>query len=193
MIRQLVTIPDAVLRLKSKRIGLVDEAIKELAADMIATTLDWDHDSEFGAALAAIQVGNPIKLTVIRNNFDDASDKSFVSFINPKVLQVSRQRVVDIEGCLSVPGYYARIPRPKSIKISAETLDGDPIKLNLEGFAARVFMHEIDHMQGKLFVDYINGPDDVLELDSEGKLQPVTVIPDVIRNFRANHQPNANN
>lgn len=180
MIRKLVTIPDAVLRLKSKRIGFVDDSVRELAEDMIATTVDWDHEGEFGAALAAIQVGEPIKLTVVRNNFDDEKDTSFVSFINPEIVQQSRDRVTDIEGCLSVPGYYARIPRAARIKVKAQTLDGDPIRLSLEGFAARVFLHEVDHMNGKLFVDYIKSAEDVLQIDSKGRLQPVTEIPSII-------------
>lgn len=177
MIRKLVTIPSAALRTKSKRVGFVDDSIRELVNDMVETTLDWDHESEFGAALAAIQIGEAVKLTVVRNNFDDAEDKTFLTFINPEIIQKSAERVVDVEGCLSVPGYYARIPRAKRIKVKAETLEGETVRMTLEGFAARVFQHEVDHMQGKLFFDYIKGPEDVLRLDKQGKLVPVDEIP----------------
>ncbi|MFO0955592.1 MAG: peptide deformylase [Candidatus Saccharibacteria bacterium] len=177
MIRKLVTIPSAVLRDKSKRIGYVDDSIRQLVNDMIETTLDWDHESEFGAALAAIQVGEAVKLTVVRNNFDDADDKTFLTFMNPEIVQKSREQVVDVEGCLSVPGYYARIPRAKKIKVKAETIDGEPVRMTLEGFAARVFQHEVDHMHGKLFFDYIKSADDVLKLSDDGKLIPVDEIP----------------
>jgi len=184
MIRNIVTIPDAALRLKSKRIGQVDDSIKQLAEDMIETTLDWDHDSEFGAALAAVQVGLHVKLTVVRSNFDDATDQTFLTFVNPEIVQRSSERVTDIEGCLSVPGYYARIARSKRIKVKAETLDGQEIRISLEGFAARVFQHEVDHMQGKLFIDMIKGPEDILELGEDQKLHPVDTIPDAILNSR---------
>ncbi len=177
MIRKLVTIPSTTLRHKSRRVGHVDEATRKLAQDMVDTTLDWDHDSEFGAALAAIQVGEAIKLTVVRNNFDDAEDSTFLTFVNPEIIQKSQERVVDVEGCLSVPGYYAKIPRAKRVKIKAETLEGETIRMTLEGFAARVFQHEVDHMQGKLFFDYIKSPEDVLRLDETGKLVPVDEIP----------------
>ncbi|MEI7819110.1 MAG: peptide deformylase [bacterium] len=187
MIRKLITIPEAALRLKSKRIGQVDDAIQQLAEDMIETTLDWDHDSEFGAALAAIQVGEPVKLTVVRNNFDDAADQSFLTFVNPEIVQRSSERVIDIEGCLSVPGYYARISRAKRIKVKAETLDGQPIRLTLEGFPARVFQHEVDHMHGKLFIDMIKSYKDVLELDNDSKLKPVKKMPDIIEKSRDDH------
>ncbi len=180
MIRTLVTIPSSVLRMKSKRIGHVDDAIKQLAEDMIETVLDWDHGSEFGAALAAIQIGQPHKLTVVRNNFDDAEDKTFLTFVNPEIVQKSSERVTDIEGCLSVPGIYARIARARKIKVKAETLDGQPIRLSLEGFAARVFQHEVDHMQGKLFIDMIKSVDDVLALGDDDKLHPVDTMPEMI-------------
>ncbi len=188
MIRKIVTIPKAALRLKSKRVGFVDDQIRQLAEDMIATTLDWDHDSELGAALAAIQVGEPLKLTVVRNNFDDANDTTFLTFVNPEIIQQSRDRVVDVEGCLSVPGYYARIARPTRIKVKAETLEGEIVRINLEGFPARVFLHEIDHMHGKLFIDYIKSVDDVLVIDKAGKLQPVTEMPAQILKFQEKHR-----
>lgn len=84
MIRKLVTIPDSTLRKKSLRITRVTPEIEKLAQDMIDTTLDWDHDSEYGAALAAIQIGETIKLTVVRNNFDDGEDQTFLTFLKDR-------------------------------------------------------------------------------------------------------------
>ncbi|MBP9827060.1 peptide deformylase [Candidatus Saccharibacteria bacterium] len=187
MIRKLVTIPDQLLRSKSTRIGHIDNSIQTLLEDMIDTTLDWDHDSEFGAALAAIQIGEPIKLTIVRNNFEDATDNTFLSFINPEIVQKSRERIVDIEGCLSVPGYYARIPRAKRIKVKAQTIDGEPVRLTLEDFAARVFQHEVDHMNGILFIDYIRSAKDVLKLGANGKLEEVNEIPSEILEMKREH------
>jgi peptide deformylase len=183
MIRKIVTLPSSVLREKSVRIGHIDESIRQLAQDMIETTLDWDRKNEFGAALAAVQVGQKQKLTVVRNNFEDAEDDEFLTFVNPEIIQQSSHRVSDVEGCLSIPRYYARIPRSNKIKVKAETIDGEPIRLSLEGFAARVFQHEIDHMHGKLFLDYVRDPADLLFLGDDNQLHPVDVIPDDIQKF----------
>lgn len=177
MIRKIVTLPSSILREKSQRIRHSDESIRQLAQDMIETTLDWDRKNEFGAALAAVQVGEKHKLTVVRNNFEDADDDEFLVFVNPEIIQQGSHRVIDVEGCLSIPRYYARIPRASRIKVKAETLEGEPIRLSLEGFAARVFQHEIDHMHGKLFLDYIRQPSDLLYLGDDNKLHPVDEIP----------------
>ncbi len=182
MIRKLVTIPDSKLREKSLRITRVTPEIEKLAQDMIDTTLDWDHDSEYGAALAAIQIGETIKLTVVRNNFDDGEDQTFLTFLNPEIIQKSRDFTVDVEGCLSVPGYYAKVPRANKVKVKALTLEGEEVRLTLEGFPARVFQHEIDHMHGKLFIDMIHDAETLLKLDDGGQLVSVSEIPQEILN-----------
>lgn len=174
MIRKIVTIPNNILRNKSKRIGYVDDSIRELANDMIQTTLDWDHDSEFGAALAAIQIGEPLKLTVVRNDFDDAKNKEFTTLINPEVVKTSPETVSDIEGCLSVPGIYGRVKRPLKVKVKAQDESGNAIRLSLEGFPARVLMHEIDHMNGIIFLDHIEDSSQLYNIDKKGALMPVT-------------------
>ena len=174
MIKNIVTIPNNILRNKSKRIGYVDDSIRELANDMIQTTLDWDHDSEFGAALAAIQVGEPLKLTVVRNDFDDAKNKSFTTLVNPEVVKTSLETVSDIEGCLSVPGIYGRVKRPLKVKVKALDANGNPIRLNLEGFPARVLLHEIDHMNGIIFLDHIEDSSQLFNIDEKGTLMPVS-------------------
>jgi peptide deformylase len=174
MIRKIVTIPNEILRTKSKRIGYVDDSIRELANDMIQTTLDWDHDSEFGAALAAIQIGEPLKLTVVRNDFDNAKNKEFTILINPEVIKTSSETVSDIEGCLSVPGIYGRVERPLKVKIKAQDELGNPIRLSLEGFSARVLMHEIDHMNGIIFLDHIKDSSQLYTIDEKGALVPMS-------------------
>lgn len=173
--------------MKSRRVGFVDETVQKLVDDMIETTVDWDKESEFGAAIAAIQVGEPLRLTVVRNNFEDAEDTSFLTFINPEIVQKSSERVIDIEGCLSVPGYYARVPRAKRIKVKAQTLDGSIVRLTLEGFAARVFQHEIDHMHGKLFIDYVHDAGELLKIAPDGQLEPIDKIPKEILDAQHYH------
>ncbi len=174
MIRKIVTIPNKILRMKSKRIGFVDDSIRDLANDMIQTTLDWDHDSEFGAALAAIQIGEPLKLTVVRNDFDDAKSKEFTTIVNPEIVKSSNENVSDVEGCLSVPGVYGRVSRPLKIKVKAQDINGDPIRLTLEGFPARVLQHEIDHMNGIIFLDHVKDSSQLFNIDKNGTLMPVS-------------------
>ena len=160
--------------MKSKRIGFVDDSIRDLANDMIQTTLDWDHDSEFGAALAAIQIGEPLKLTVVRNDFDDAKSKEFTTLVNPEIVKSSSEQVSDVEGCLSVPGIYGRVKRPLKIKVKAQDINGEPIRLTLEGFPARVLQHEIDHMNGIIFLDHVEDTSQLFNIDKNGTLMPVS-------------------
>ena len=160
--------------MKSKRIGFVDDSIRKLAEDMIETTINWDHDSEFGAALAAIQIGEPLKLTVVRNDFDDPKNQEFTTLVNPEIVKSSVERVNDIEGCLSVPGIYGRVSRPLKVKIKAQDENGDPIRLSLEGFPARVLQHEIDHMNGIIFLDHIDDSSQLFNIDKNGSLMPIS-------------------
>lgn len=188
MIRKLVTIPDRALRQRSLRVSSVSDNVKKLAGDMIETTLDWDHASEFGAALAAIQIGEAIKLTVIRNNFENGDDKTFLTFINPEIIQKSRDFTLDVEGCLSVPGYYAKIPRANKVKVKAQTMEGEEVRLSLEGFPARVFQHEIDHMHGKLFIDMVKTSGSLLKINADGQLEQVDNIPQEIIDAQDSHK-----
>lgn len=174
MIRKIISIPNKVLRSKSKRIGYVDDSIKQLAEDMIQTTLDWDHDSEFGAALAAIQIAEPLRLTVVRNDFDNPKSKEFTTLINPEIVKKSDEQVTDIEGCLSVPGIYGRVKRPLKIKLKALDINGNPVRLTLEGFPARVIQHEIDHMNGTIFLDHIDDTSQLFNIDKNGSLMPIS-------------------
>lgn len=174
MIKKIVTIPNKILRMKSKRVGFVDDSIRKLAEDMIETTINWDHDSEFGAALAAIQIGEPLKLTVVRNDFDDPKNQEFTTLVNPEIVKSSVERVNDIEGCLSVPGIYGRVSRPLKVKIKAQDENGNPIRLSLEGFPARVLQHEIDHMNGIIFLDHIDDSSQLFNIDKNGSLMPIS-------------------
>lgn len=173
MIRKIITIPNKVLRMKSKRIGFVDDSIRELAQDMINTTIAWDHKSEFGAALAAIQIGEPLKLTVVRNDFDNPQKQDFTTLINPEIVKSSPEQIADIEGCMSVPSIYGRVRRARKIKIKALNENGGQVRLTLEGFPARVLQHEIDHMNGVIFLDHIQDSSELYHIDNDGNLSPV--------------------
>lgn len=176
MIKKIITIPDKILRIKSKRIGYIDDSIRQLAEDMMQTTIDWEHGSEdeLGAALAAIQVGEPLRLTVVRENFDYESSKKFVTLVNPTIVKTSTEKITDIEGCISTPGIYGRVERFLKVKVKAQDINGNEVRLSLEGFPARVLQHEIDHMQGILFLDHVKDSKNLLSIDKNGQLSPLT-------------------
>lgn len=168
--------PNPKLRRKSKKITHIDEGVKKLAQDMIAATLDWeDHrQHEFGAALAAIQVGQLYRIIVTRNNLEDKSDRSFSVLINPEIIKAQGEIVEELEGCLSIKDLYGSVPRHSKVKIKALNLEGVVVRITATGFMARVYQHEIDHLNGQLFLDHIKDPSKLYRIDQDGKL---TVLP----------------
>ncbi len=167
----IITIPDPKLRERSKRIGHIDESTRRMARDMIAATLDWEasREHEFGAALAAVQVGQMDRLVVIRDDFDDKANKSFSVFINPEIVKAEGEPTEELEGCLSVKDIYGSVNRYPKVKVKALNLDGQPVRVTATGFLARVFQHEIDHTNGIVFVDRVDNPRKLFRLESDGK------------------------
>jgi peptide deformylase len=173
----IIALPHSSLRQKSQKISQFNDAVSQLVADMEAATLDWeDHrQHELGVALAAVQVNRLQRVVVIRNDFEDKSDRSFLALINPKVIRREGALVTDYEGCLSVPDIYGKVPRYERIKLKAQDISGQEFRLSADGFLARVLQHEIDHTNGQLFIDHIKGVKDAFyRLDEEGKLQELT-------------------
>ena len=137
-------------------------------------TLEWEagRDHEVGVALAAIQIDIPLRVIVVRNDFDNKEDTSFRTFINPVITKYEGTLVEDFEGCLSVKDLYGKVPRYSKVRVKALDLTGREIRFTAEGFLARVFQHEIDHTNGIVFIDHIkDSPAAFYALDSEGNLQ----------------------
>lgn len=149
-IKPLIILPDPVLRQVSVPIERVDETVQNLSADMLETMYDAP-----GIGLAAIQVGIPRRLLVIDLSKEDEEKKPQV-FINPEILQSSEERSVYEEGCLSIPDYYAEVERPARITVKYLGLDGKEQIIDAEGLLATCLQHEIDHLNGVLFIDYIS-------------------------------------
>lgn len=180
--KDIIALPNTHLRQRSKKVGAISPAIKQLVADMAAATLDWeDHRKhEVGVALAAIQIDQPIRIVIIRNNFNDKTDRTFRVFINPKITKFEGQLKEDFEGCLSIKDVYGKVSRYEKVRVSALDENGRPIRLKAEGFLARVFQHEIDHTNGKLFIDHIKDkPEAFYRLDSEGQLEKLDYEKDI--------------
>jgi len=149
-IKPLIILPDPVLRLVSRPVERIDAPVKKLAADMLDTMYDAP-----GIGLAAIQVGEPLRLLVIDLAKED-EPKAPQVFINPEVVERSNERSVYEEGCLSIPDYYAEVERPASVTVRYLDLDGSERSITAEGLLATCLQHEMDHLDGVLFIDHIS-------------------------------------
>ncbi|KQY13343.1 peptide deformylase [Rhizobium sp. Root482] len=149
-IKPLIILPDPVLRQLSEPVETVNADIRRLADDMLETMYDAP-----GIGLAAIQIGIPRRLLVIDVS-KEGEDKQPQVFINPQILTSSDERSVYEEGCLSIPDYYAEVERPAAIKVDYVDLDGRQQIVEADGLLATCLQHEIDHLNGLLFIDYIS-------------------------------------
>ena len=182
---KLITLPNPHLRERSKRIKTVTDEIRKLVADMEKATLEWEdgREHEVGVALAAVQIDSLHRVVVIRNNFDNKSDRTFQVFINPEITK--REGVIeeDYEGCLSIKDVYGLVPRHTRVRVKALNIHGQEVRVKAEGFLARVFQHEIDHTNGLLFVDHIEHQKDAFyTLTESGKLEPLDYKKDIENN-----------
>ena len=140
--------PDPRLHKVAKPVTVFDARLKQLAADMAETMYDAP-----GVGLAASQVDVHEQLVVI----DTSEDNSQLQvFINPEIIWESEERKVYDEGCLSVPGIYDGVERPAEVKVRALDLEGNPFELHADGLLAVCIQHEMDHLKGKVFVEYLS-------------------------------------
>ena len=159
-VRQIVTIPDTVLRKKAQKVSGIREEDKKLARDLL-DTLEVAKDPE-GAGIAATQIGVSKKMCVVRNFYPDPAKSGEYThedyvLINPKIVSTSKETEIDYEGCLSVPNVYGKVARYKKIKVDALDVSGERIKIKAQDFFARTIQHEIDHLEGILFTDRVIG------------------------------------
>jgi peptide deformylase len=143
---EIVTIPAEVLYRRAEAVTEIDASIVELADQMI----DAMHDAQ-GIGLAGPQVDRPVRLFVVHVNDDEPR-----VFINPEIIGTSIETARMEEGCLSIPGLYADVMRPRAIEVQAYNRRGRPFTLSAEGILARVIQHELDHLNGVLFVDHLS-------------------------------------
>lgn len=148
-VRPIVTYGDPVLREVSKPVPEVNQEIKDLVSDMVDTLKKAQ-----GLGLAAVQIGELKRIYLVDLSAVDIN-ASLTVFINPEILE-TRGDVEMEEGCLSFPGIFQKCTRPAWVRIRATGLDGKPFEMTAEGLAARAILHEYDHLEGKLFIDYIS-------------------------------------
>jgi peptide deformylase len=149
-LRDIIILPDKRLRLVSDPVKKIDAETKKLVADMFETMYDAP-----GIGLAAIQVGVPRRVVTMDLSKKEEDAKPHV-FINPQVLWVSDEKTVREEGCLSIPEFYEEVERPAKVKVKYLDLDGKERELEAGGLLATCLQHEIDHLNGVLFIDHIS-------------------------------------
>ncbi len=156
--KNIITLPNDHLRQRSRRITQIDADTHQIISDMIAATLDWEahRPNEVAVALAAIQIDKPVRIVIIRADFDDKENKNFQVLINPEITKYEGEIITDYEGCLSVKDVYGKVPRYSKIRGRAIDINGNQIKIkSTDPFLSRVLQHEVDHTNGICFVDHI--------------------------------------
>jgi len=150
-IREIIILPDKKLRLVSKPVEAVTPQVRKLADDMLETMYDAP-----GIGLAAIQIAEPVRLITMDLSKKTDEERQPRVFINPEILSASGEMSVYEEGCLSIPEYYEEVERPAVVRIRYLDLDGKTIEEEATGLFATCIQHEIDHLNGVLFVDYLS-------------------------------------
>jgi peptide deformylase len=163
-IKDIIYASDPRLREKAKRVKQFGPALKTLAEDMIET-LHAAH----GYGLAAPQIGRLQRVFVAElpeDENDPQSGKPFV-VINPEVVKAASKEIEGEEGCLSIPTWYGMVWRPEWVIVKAQDVNGKAVRFKVEGLLARVFQHEMDHLDGILFVDRVESPDKLWQVKPE--------------------------
>ncbi len=166
-VRQILVIGDERLRQKAKRITRFDESLKTLIDDMLETM----HEAN-GLGLAATQVGVPLRVAVIETpeerdeNGTITRPKKTYILCNPEIIKRSGEEIME-EGCLSVPGYAGRVLRATDVLVKARNAQGREVRYRGSGLLAQAFQHELDHLDGVLYVDHIQNPEDLWQLSRE--------------------------
>ncbi len=156
--KNIITLPNDHLRQRSRRVAQIDADTRQIISDMIAATLDWEahRPNEVAVALAAIQIDKPVRIVIIRADFDNKENKNFQVLINPEITKYEGEIITDYEGCLSVKDVYGKVPRYSKIRGRAIDINGNRIKIkSTDPFLSRVLQHEVDHTNGICFVDHI--------------------------------------
>lgn len=150
------SMPDPVLRQKAKRVRTIDGSIQKLISDMIETM-----HSAHGVGLAAPQIGIPLRVIVI-----GLSEEEAIVLINPEIVRRKGERLVN-EGCLSLPGYVGEIKRAVSITVKGRDQNGKEIRIKADELLAEVLEHEIDHLNGALYIDHLESRDKLRKIEPE--------------------------
>lgn len=149
-VREIVTLPAPVLRRKARKVTDFGTELQTLIDDMIDTMREAP-----GVGLAAPQVDVPLRVIVVEYGDDENEEvpPKLFAVVNPEITRYSTENEVGTEGCLSIPGYAGDVERPLGVTVKGLNRRGQPVKFKAEGWLARIFQHELDHLDGVLFID----------------------------------------
>jgi peptide deformylase len=155
-IREIVTVPDDILRRKARKVTSFNKELQTLIDDMVETMR-----AAPGVGLAAPQVDAPLRVIVVEfseqeeadNAAGEAEPPELYVCVNPKITPRTTEEDIGTEGCLSIPGIVGDVSRPQAVTVTGQNRHGQPMKLKVSGWLARIFQHEVDHLNGVLFVD----------------------------------------
>lgn len=165
VLRRIVGLEEPILRQKAKKVGRIDETTRRLIDDLVETMR-----AAPGVGLAAPQVGVPLRVAVIE------MEKRLYTLVNPEILELSKETHTGPEACLSIPGYWAEVTRAQRVRVRALDRRGRRHTVTAEDFLARAFQHEVDHLDGILYIDRLPSLDllrRVEELEDEEERRQV--------------------
>ena len=154
-VRQIRALPDAVLKRKAKKVSAIDGSIQQLIDDMVETMRQAS-----GVGLAAPQVGVPLRVIVLQKPGEEP-----MAIINPEMVKRAGEREVT-EGCLSVPGYAGEVKRSVSVTVKGWNRQGKAIRIKATGIMAQVLEHELDHLNGVLYIDHLESRDKLYKVEA---------------------------
>ncbi len=162
IIRQIAQLGDPVIRKKAiPVVNVKSDKIQALIADLIATAKDSD-----GVGIAAPQVYQSVRLFIVASHpnpkYPNAPNMKPLAVVNPEITKKSKEKTFDWEGCLSIPGIRAKVPRHLTTEVSFTTVSGKKVKKSFSGFVSRIFQHEYDHLEGIVFLDRVKNTRDIV-------------------------------
>ena len=182
---KIITTPDPRLRERSTKVSAIDDETLDIIADMRKLSLDWEkeHPYELSAAMAAPQMGVLKRIIIIRDDMENKKNATFTALINPEVIKTEGKTITDYEGCLSVPSIYGKVPRASKVKVKAMLEDGTEVRIKASDELARTLLHEIDHLNGILFIDHIRDEEGAFyRMNEKGDLEPIKDYEKEIKN-----------
>jgi peptide deformylase len=150
-IREIVTVPNPVLRRKAQAVTKFDDELQVLITDMIETMREAP-----GVGLAAPQVGISQRVIVVEyttDEEDETAPKKLYAVVNPEIKVTDQETEMGVEGCLSLPGLLGEVERPLAVTVKGLNRQGQPTRIKAQGWLARIFQHEVDHLEGVVFTD----------------------------------------
>ena len=162
VIRRILTAEEPILRERAKKVTQFDTSLHRLLDDMLETMRDAP-----GVGLAANQVGVPLQVAVI-----ELEDK-VTELINPQIVRSSGE-IIDWEGCLSIPGFVAEVTRSAKVTVKAKNRHGKEFRVKAQELFARALQHEIDHLNGVLYIDYLESLDELVRISEHSEIQEET-------------------